>query len=64
MKLKSLTLTALLLALAWAPAVAAQNMLGKAAPEFNASECVNEPRAKTLEECKTEVVLIKLWGIG
>jgi hypothetical protein len=61
---KFTTFAALLLAFLVAPALAAQNLQGKPAPNFNASECVNEPRAKTLEEVQGEVVLIKLWGIG
>jgi hypothetical protein len=64
MSVRVLTLAAVLAGLFMAPAVMAQNLLGKPAPEFNASECVNEPRARTLAECKYEVVLIKLWGIG
>lgn len=49
--------------MAMAPALVAQeNIVGKEAPAFSASECVNKPEAISMEQCKGEVVLIKYWG--
>lgn len=52
-----------LLSVAMAPVMLAQdNLVGKEAPNFSATVCVNQPEAITLEQCKGEVVLIKYWG--
>jgi hypothetical protein len=57
--------TLLLLLLASAPALFAQNALqGKDAPAFNANDCINAPEQTTFDQCKGEVVLIKFWGIN
>jgi hypothetical protein len=56
-----------LLALAFAPVTWAQEAKAKLnadAPAFEAADCVNAPEATTLEQCKGDVVLIKLWGIN
>ena len=54
-----------LLAVAMAPAMFAQGKkVGQDAPDFNASDCINQPEAITLEHCKAEVVFIKFWGIN
>ncbi|MBK8208176.1 MAG: hypothetical protein IT464_13225 [Planctomycetes bacterium] len=55
---------ALLIALAFAPAVFAQTLSGKDAPGFDAKDCINAPEATTFEQCKGDVVLIKFWGIN
>ena len=47
------------------PVVAAQSpasLIGKEAPPVEFTECVNEPEAKSLEECKGDVVFLKFWG--
>ena len=58
----------LLVALAFAPAVWAQEgtkaKVGSDAPDFDASSAINAPEANTLEQCKGDVILIKLWGIN
>ena len=52
-----------LLALAAAPVMFAQtDITGKDAPDFKATECINQPEATTLNDCAGEVVLIKYWG--
>ena len=52
-----------LLAVAMTPVMFGQeNQVGQDAPDFSATECVNQPEAITLEQCKGEVVLIKYWG--
>jgi hypothetical protein len=50
------------LAAATAPAFAQTDMVGKEAPAFKATVCVNQPEAISLEQCAGEVVLIKYWG--
>ncbi len=41
-------------------------MQGKPAPAFSATRCMNEPAdgLRSLEDCKGEVILIKLWGVN
>jgi hypothetical protein len=42
----------------------AKAKLNADAPSFEAADCINAPEATTLEQCKGDVVLIKLWGIN
>ena len=66
--MKTLRWAILLAALVMAVPASAQKgetLKGKAAPEFTAGESItSQPPAKTLAECKSEVVLIKLWGVN
>lgn len=39
------------------------DMVGKEAPSFRAGDMINGGHAKTLEDCKGEVVLVKFWGL-
>lgn len=56
-------LMAVLLACLCAPAFAQYvDLLGKEAPNFEATVCVNEPEANTLAKCKGNVILLKYWG--
>lgn len=66
--MKTLFMWALMLSLFSVPAMAQRadsGLKGKDAPDFKAVRCINSPRDKqmTLEDCKGEVVLIKLWGV-
>jgi hypothetical protein len=57
----------MVLLLALAPVAFAQDdkkLVGKDAPDFEAADCINAPEATTLEQCKGDVILIKLWGIN
>lgn len=38
--------------------------VGTKAKPFTVTKCVNEPDAKTLEDCIGDVVLIKFWGVN
>ncbi|MCC6575158.1 MAG: hypothetical protein IT462_15385 [Planctomycetes bacterium] len=59
--MKTLSLM-LLLALLAAPAFAA--LKGQAAPDFTLESSVTtQPEHTKLDQCKAEVVLIKLWGV-
>lgn len=61
--MKTLSWMILLAAAVLAGPLSAQ-LKGKAAPDFKAGESITSPvEHATLEECKAEVVLIKLWGI-
>jgi thiol-disulfide isomerase/thioredoxin len=60
------TMIAVLLACALAPALLAGNTLtGQNCPDFSAARFINPPAdGKTsLEDCKGEVILVKLWGV-
>ncbi len=38
------------------------DLVGKAPGGFSAGKMVNEVAAKTLDDCRGEVILIKYWG--
>jgi hypothetical protein len=60
---KTKSFAAILLLLIAAPVLAAHQIVGQDAPDFNAAGCLFEPEATTLEQCSAEVVLIKFWGM-
>lgn len=62
--MKTLSWFILLAACCYAAPMSAQ-LLGKDAPDFKAGTSVTTPfEHTTLAECKSEVVLIKLWGVN
>ncbi len=62
--MKTLSWMILLAAIFSAAPMSAQ-LLGKDAPDFKAGVSVTTPfEHTTLAECKSEVILIKLWGVN
>ena len=57
--LRVLCLFALLGALS--PLLAGKGLVGEQAPAFEAKNCLIEPEAKSLEDCKGDVIVLRFW---
>lgn len=60
------TLMIFALSLALAPVMLAGTLTGKASPDFSATRFINPPAdgRTSFEDCKGEVILVKLWGVN
>lgn len=60
------TLMIFALSLALAPGMLAGTLTGKASPDFSATKFINPPAdgRTSFEDCKGEVILVKLWGVN